>query len=144
FERGLKTADVEEMFAGLRERLVPLVRRIAERADAVDDSFLHQHYPHDAQLKLAEEALRLIGFDFERGRQDLTVHPFCMGVSPADVRLTTRVDEGWFNNCFYSALHEGGHGLYEQGLPQQYAGLPLGSTVSLGIHESQSRLWENV
>lgn len=144
YERGLKTADVEALFSGLRERLVPLVRRIAERADAVDDSFLYQHYPQAQQLALAEEVLRLIGFDFQHGRQDLTVHPFCMGVAITDVRLTTRVDENWFSNCFYSALHEGGHGLYEQGLPQEYEGLPLAETVSLGIHETQSRLWENV
>lgn len=144
FEHGLKTKDVERLFARLRERLVPLFRRISERADAVDDSMLRQHYPADQQLALAEAGLRTIGFDFERGRQDLTVHPFCLGLSASDVRLTTRVEEDWLSNCFFSALHEGGHGLYEQGLPQEFANLPLATSVSLGIHETQSRLWENI
>ena len=88
--------------------------------------------------------LKNIGFDFEAGRQDLSIHPFTTNFAPSDVRLTTKVDEEDFNAMTWSCLHEGGHGLYEQGLPEEEYGLPGGEAVSLGIHESQSRLWENM
>lgn len=84
-----------------------------------------------------------MGFDFEAGRQDYSEHPFTTSFAPTDVRITTRVDEGNFASMLWSCIHEGGHGLYEQGLPEDQYGLPLGAATSLGIHESQSRLWEN-
>lgn len=144
YEPGLTTDEATRLFSRLRQRLVPLVRAIAENVEAVDDSVLKQSFPEDEQWALAEDALRLIGFDFSRGRQDRTVHPFCTSFSPNDVRVTTRLDPNHFNPAFFAALHEGGHGLYEQGLPLEHEQSPLGQAVSLGIHESQSRLWENL
>lgn len=144
YEPGLTTEEVARLFSRLREDLVPLVRAITDNVDAVDDRILKQPFPENEQWALAEEALRLIGFDFSRGRQDATVHPFCTSFSPNDVRLTTRVDPNCFSPAFFAALHEGGHGLYEQGLPIEHEESPLGQAISLGIHESQSRLWENL
>src|SRR6185436_18604565 len=94
---------------------------------------------------LGREAARAVGFDFENGRLDVSVHPFCSGLGPGDTRMTTRFDENFFGNSFFSVLHETGHGLYEQGLPKaQHFGTPLAESISLGIHESQSRMWENL
>jgi carboxypeptidase Taq len=84
-----------------------------------------------------------IGFDFQRGRLDVTAHPFCTGIGPGDTRITTRYNEHQFGDAFFGVLHEVGHALYEQGLPVEHFGTPMGEAVSLGIHESQSRLWEN-
>jgi carboxypeptidase Taq len=95
-------------------------------------------------VRVVEEAARAIGFDFERGRLDVTTHPFCSGLGPLDVRMTTRYDENHFNDAFFSVLHEAGHGIYEQGLSMERYGTPVGASCSLGIHESQSRLWENL
>lgn len=144
YEPDLTTAEVERLFARLRQGLVPLVRAISERLDAVDDGILRQPFDEAAQWRLTEEALGAIGFDFRRGRQDRTVHPFCTAFSPQDVRVTTRVAPDQFAFAFFASLHEGGHALYEQGLPAHLAETPLGQAVSLGVHESQSRLWENL
>jgi carboxypeptidase Taq len=100
---------------------------------------LHRRYPADAQEKLSRQAAAAIGFDFSAGRLDVTVHPFCSGFGPGDTRITTRYDENNFGDAFFGVLHETGHGLYEQGLPAEH----FGDSISLGIHESQSRLWEN-
>jgi carboxypeptidase Taq len=105
---------------------------------------LARRYPVDAQDEFSRAASASIGFDYGRGRLDVTVHPFCTGLGPNDCRLTTRYDERWFNSAFFSALHEGGHGIYDQGLRSQWYALPPGEAVSLGIHESQSRMWENL
>jgi carboxypeptidase Taq len=97
----------------------------------------------DAQQAFAREAAAAIGFDFEAGRLDVTTHPFCSGIGPGDCRITTRYNPRFFNEAFFGVLHEAGHGIYEQGLAAEHFGAPLGSYCSLGIHESQSRLWEN-
>src|SRR5690606_18929065 len=104
---------------------------------------LQRHFPAAAQEQLARDAAALIGFDFEAGRLDTSVHPFCTMLGPGDTRMTTRYDENWFGDAFFGVLHETGHGLYNQGLPDEHYGLPTGEYLSLGIHESQSRLWEN-
>jgi carboxypeptidase Taq len=104
---------------------------------------LQGDYPIEAQKAFNLEVCRAIGFDLEAGRLDTTAHPFCSRLAPYDTRLTTRYDPHDFTNSFFGVLHETGHGLYEQGLPQDRHGLPSGTAVSLGIHESQSRLWEN-
>jgi carboxypeptidase Taq len=109
----------------------------------VDDSFLHLHYDKDTQWKFGMEVLKRMQFDFEAGRQDISEHPFTINFSSSDVRITSRIDENDFGNMTWSCLHEGGHALYEQGLPAEEYGLPLGEYCSLSIHESQSRLWEN-
>ena len=88
-------------------------------------------------------AAAALGFDFQRGRLDVAAHPFCTGIGPGDTRITTRYDERQFSDAFFGILHEVGHGLYEQGLPAEHFGTPMGEAVSLGVHESQSRLWEN-
>lgn len=104
---------------------------------------LERNYPPEAQAKMAREAAEAVGFNFQAGRLDVSLHPFCTGIGPGDTRMTTRYDPRYFGDAFFGVLHETGHGLYEQGLPAARFGTPLGETVSLGIHESQSRLWEN-
>jgi carboxypeptidase Taq len=114
-----------------------------ENHKQVDNSFLLQHFNKDNQWKFGMEILKRMQFDFEAGRQDISEHPFTINFNNTDVRVTTRIDENDFNNMTWSCIHEGGHALYEQGLPSEEYGLPLGEYCSLSIHESQSRLWEN-
>jgi carboxypeptidase Taq len=105
---------------------------------------VRRHFPVDAQDRFARLAAQSIGYDFAGGRLDKTAHPFSTDIGPGDVRITTRFDEHNFSQAFFGVLHETGHALYDQGLPADHWGAPLGDTVSLGIHESQSRLWENL
>ena len=98
----------------------------------------------ETQKIFAQQAAESIGYDFDRGRLDVSVHPFTVGLGPHDCRITTRYDGQFFNAAFFAVMHEAGHGLYEQGLPPEHYGLPLGEVTSLGIHESQSRMWENM
>ena len=142
FEPGAVTVEVAAVFADLREQLVPLVAAIGE-TDPRDDALLRKNCPEPGQNILSRDVLKAMGFDFRAGRLDRSAHPFTTGVGARDVRLTTHFDERDLAKALYSTIHEGGHGLYEQGLPLEEAGLPLGEAVSLGIHESQSRLWEN-
>lgn len=142
FEPGYTAAMLDTLFEDVKAKLVDLVQEIRKHPQ-VEDQFLHQHFPKDKQWASSIELLKRIGYDFEAGRQDWSPHPFTINFSPKDVRVTTRVDENDLNNLLWSSLHEGGHALYEQGLPEQYYGLPMSRHISLGIHESQSRLWEN-
>ncbi|HVT87485.1 MAG TPA: carboxypeptidase M32 [Tepidisphaeraceae bacterium] len=145
YEPGETAAGVQKLFDSFRNRLVDLTRRIVESGRKAPVELLERTYPIAMQEKLAREAAREVGFDFEAGRLDLTIHPFCCTIGPSDVRITTRYDERNFADGFFSVLHETGHALYEQGLPKkEYFGLPLGEAISLGIHESQSRMWENL
>lgn len=144
FEPGMKTAEVAQVFDGLKADLVPLVQAITARAERVDDSVLKQDYDEQAQWDFSMLVLPAIGFDLERGRQDRSVHPFTTSFSINDVRVTTRVGRDTFPSALFSTLHEGGHGLYEQNGDQSLEGTPLAGGASLGVHESQSRLWENV
>ncbi|HEV8002709.1 MAG TPA: carboxypeptidase M32 [Planctomycetaceae bacterium] len=143
YEPGGKTADVAKIFAALREALVPLVQAIANAKKRPDDSILTRRYPKTAQAEFATAAAAAIGFSFQDGRLDVSPHPFCSGNGPGDCRLTTRYDEHHFPCAFFGVLHEAGHGLYEQGLDRKAFGTPIGDAASLGIHESQSRMWEN-
>ncbi|MEX2356451.1 MAG: carboxypeptidase M32 [Thermaerobacterales bacterium] len=144
-EPGMTVAQVDRVFAQLREGLVPLVAAIAEKLDAVDDSVLRQKFARDQQWAISEEAVRAIGFDLDRnGRLDLSIHPFATNFSPEDVRITTRMDENFLSMCFFACLHEAGHGLYMQGIPTRYRRTPLISDLSSAVHESQSRMWENL
>lgn len=140
YEKGLTTDEVDALFNDLIPQLQPIIQAASERSAS---PIFQGHFPHDAQWKLGMEMLAHIGFDFEAGRQDLSLHPFTINFGARDVRLTTRIDEADFGNMLWSCLHEGGHGLYEQGLPDAEYGLPSGEYCSLSIHESQSRLWEN-
>ncbi|MDB5277759.1 MAG: carboxypeptidase [Ferruginibacter sp.] len=142
YDKGLTVATVDGIFNHLKPQLSVLLNKIKNKPQ-VDNSFLHQHFDKDAQWKFGIEILKEIGFDFEAGRQDLSVHPFTTSFNNYDVRVTTRVDERDFGNMTWSCIHEGGHALYEQGLPATEYGLPLSEYCSLSIHESQSRLWEN-
>jgi len=142
FERGATVSLLDNAFNQVREPLKDLLTRIQERPP-VDDSFLHRTYPKQKQWDFGMEVIRQLGFDFEAGRQDISEHPFTTSFNKNDVRITTRIDEQDFANMTWSCIHETGHALYEQGLPEEYYGLPLGEYASLSIHESQSRLWEN-
>lgn len=144
YEPMASTDEVRRVLAGLRDALVPILQNIRDSGVEPDTSVLRRHYPADAQHRFGSAIAAQIGFDFDRGRLDTTTHPFCTSLGPNDCRITTRFDEGFFSAGFYGILHEAGHGLYDQGLRDDMYGLPLGDSVSLGIHESQSRLWENM
>jgi carboxypeptidase Taq len=143
FEPRARTADVALVLAGLREELTPLVAALVGSSRKPRREMLRRRYPVAAQEAFGKLVAEAIGFDFQRGRLDVTHHPFCSSMGPHDCRITTRYDEHYFPMAFFGILHEAGHGLYDQGLPTEHYGLPPGSFVSLGIHESQSRLWEN-
>lgn len=144
FEPGALTSRVTEVLASLREQLVPLVAEIRDSGRSPKIDIITRRYPVDSQDKFARAICEHIGFDFHRGRLDITAHPFCSSNGPHDCRITTRYDEKHFPCAFFGALHEAGHGIYDQGLRTDWFGLPPGEAVSLGIHESQSRMWENL
>ena len=143
YEPGADSAAVAAVFARLRDGLVPLVRAIAESGARPDRSLTRRDFPVKDQARFAREAAAALGFDFDRGRLDVAAHPFCTTLGPADCRLTTRYDRHDFSQAFFGTLHEAGHGIYEQNLPAAAYGTPPGEACGLGIHESQSRLWEN-
>jgi len=143
YEPGAAAADIEPVFAELRRGLVDLMGVVRDAGPRDDDAALEREWPVDGQDRLSRQVLKSMGFDFDAGRLDTSTHPFTSGTSPVDVRLTTMFDPLDLSRSLYSTIHEGGHGLYEQGLPERYAGTPLGQACSLGIHESQSRMWEN-
>ena len=143
YEPGATARGVNEVFAKLADDLVPLIAAIGQSTRKPRRDVLEREYPVDAQKVFAEGAAAAIGFDFKSGRLDVTTHPFCSGIGPGDCRITTRYNPRFFNEAFFGVLHEAGHGIYEQGLPAVHFGTALGSYCSLGIHESQSRLWEN-
>ena len=141
FEPGMTTKTVAALFLSLKKKVVPLLHQVQD---------LSMHYQpisgpfdKDKQWLFTMDILKMMGFDFKNGRQDISSHPFTIDIHPSDVRLTTRLDENLFFSGITSSVHEGGHGLYEQGLQKEFFGTPLSQAVSLGIHESQSRLWEN-
>ncbi|MEM9940377.1 MAG: carboxypeptidase M32 [Planctomycetota bacterium] len=144
FEPGGKTREVTEVLENLRQDLVPLVSAIQQSSVDPNVDILKRNFPVEAQEEFARQASAKIGFDYQRGRLDVTHHPFCTETGPNDCRITTRYDPNFFNSAFFGTLHEAGHGIYEQGLRGDQYGLPPGKYCSLGIHESQSRLWENL
>ncbi len=144
YEPDEKTANVRRVLAALRDDLAPLVQAIAESDRSPHLEILERIYPVSAQETFGKEAAARIGFSFAAGRLDVTHHPFCTNLGPQDTRITTRYDERFFPSAFFGILHEAGHGIYDQGLPADHYGLPTGKYVSLGIHESQSRMWENM
>jgi len=142
-DEGMTTESVRALFAALRVKLVPIVRAITDQP-AADDSCLRGSFAEAAQLDFGLAAARRFGYDLDRGRLDKTHHPFCTKFSVGDVRITTRVRENDIGDALFSTLHEAGHALYEQGVSPALEGTPLASGTSAGVHESQSRLWENV
>jgi carboxypeptidase Taq len=144
YEEGITSAEVDALFTELRAGLVPLIAAIAERAEAVDASPLHGDFPLDGQRALVRRVVERLGWAPDGWRLDEAAHPFATSFGPGDVRLTTRYDAGYIGMALYGAIHEFGHGLYESQVDPALARGPLGEGVSLGVHESQSRLWENV
>ena len=142
YEPGARSRDLAGLFGVLRAELAPLAERLAA-ARQPDAGILRRDYPADRQRAFGEATAAALGFDFTRGRLDAAVHPSSVAVGPGDVRLTTRYDPHEFSDAFFSTLHEVGHGLYEQGLDAALTGQPAGDAPSLGLHESQARLWEN-
>jgi carboxypeptidase Taq len=142
YEPGMKSAQVGTLFAQLKSELVSLITAASERP--LDDSLLHGHFPVERQRKLVRRVVELMGFDPQSWRIDDAVHPFATSFGSSDVRITTRWDESYFASSLFGAMHECGHGLYEAGIAQSLQRTPLGYAESLGLHESQSRLWENM
>jgi len=160
YEPGARSAQLAILFQELRRELVPMVSAIAEAVrrrtaghsagpnpvasqDSDGEAVLKRFFPRERQKVFGEGVAAAIGFDFRRGRLDVSAHPFCSGIGPGDCRITTRYHEHHFSEALSGILHEVGHGLYEQGLDVAHYGTPMGEAVSLGVHESQSRLWEN-
>jgi carboxypeptidase Taq len=144
YEPGMTAAEVGTVFRPLRDELVQLVGEVRDSGRSPDAGLLTRSYPVERQKEFSLRAAKAIGFDFDAGRLDIAAHPFCSGIGPGDCRLTTRYDEHHFPGAFFGTLHEAGHGLYEQGLPHDAFGTAIGEAASLGIHESQSRMWENL
>lgn len=140
---GMSVATIQPLFAELRQALAQLVQTIT-RQTAPDDSCLHQAYPEVEQLAFGERIIRAYGYDFTRGRQDRTLHPFMTKFSIGDVRITTRVKADDLSEALFSTMHEAGHALYEQGFAPDLEDTLLDNGTSAGVHESQSRLWENL
>jgi carboxypeptidase Taq len=142
YEPGLTVEKLDEVFADVKKKLLPIIKKI-RKGTKVNNKFLRKKYNAQDQWDFGLHILESMGYDFDHGRQDLSTHPFTISFSPEDVRVTTRVDENDLGNMTWSCIHEGGHALYEQGLNPEDYGLPTGNAISLSIHESQSRLWEN-
>jgi carboxypeptidase Taq len=145
YEMNETATGVRKVFESLRDPLIELVGKIVGSSKKAPVEILERKYPKELQEKFSREAAEAIGFDFNAGRLDVTVHPFCSSPGAGDTRMTTRYDENFFGDAFFSVLHEAGHALYEQGLDKaNHFGEPIATSVSLGIHESQSRMWENL
>ncbi len=142
YEPGMRSAEVARLFGQLKAELTPLIATVSERS--IDDSVLHGDFPIDRQRELARRVVELMGFDPQSWRIDDAVHPFATSFGSSDVRITTRWDQSYFASSLYGAMHECGHGLYEAGISEELQRTPLGHAESLGLHESQSRLWENM
>ncbi len=143
YEPGATVAGLTPLFTQLKARLVPLLKRVLASPVVIDETMLQASYDAARQLEFGRLVLTAMGYNFDHGRLDVSAHPFTTSFHPTDVRVTTRVFERDVPSCLFSCIHEGGHGLYDQGLDPQHYGTPLGDSISLGIHESQSRLWEN-
>ncbi|MEC7502824.1 MAG: carboxypeptidase M32 [Candidatus Thermoplasmatota archaeon] len=144
YESGLTVSRLDPLFEGLRDKVAPLIRSVAERGGRPDISWVTENsWEQPGQERLSQKVSESIGFDFEAGRRDASTHPFCGGPNPDDVRWTTRYSETDPFGSLYGSMHETGHGTYEQGRPRDLDFQPAGKANGLGIHESQSRLWEN-
>ena len=142
-DEGMNVAQILPLFSGLRDALVPLLKDINSQTE-ISDACLRQTFSKDKQLDFGINVAKRYGYDLSRGRQDLSAHPFCTTFSINDVRITTRVKENYLGDALFSTLHEAGHAMYEQGINSDLEGTPLAEGVSSGVHESQSRLWENI
>ncbi len=144
YEQGMKTAEVREIFSAVKKGLVPLREAIQEKGPVVNDAFLHQPFDVDKQKEFAHYIAPKVGYDFSRGHLGTVVHPFAITFGRNDSRITTRWSPEFINPALFGTLHESGHAIYEQGTDPEVARTPLARGTSLGIHESQSRMMENV
>ena len=144
FEPGMKAAQVKTIFTDLRKQQVALVQAIADKGNVIDDRLLYQRFPEDKQLAFGMEIAQRFGFDLNRGRQDLSAHPFTTEFGSGDVRITTCLNPEFLPKGMFGTFHETGHALYGQGIPERYDRTPLAGNLSLAFHESQSRTWENL
>lgn len=144
YEEGATTDQIHRVFHHLKDSLVPLIKIASERSSRLGPSVLEGNFELEPQERFSKWVAEQIGFDFQRGRLDQTEHPFCTTLGPHDHRILTRFSRESFSTGLYGVLHEAGHGMYEQGLDPHWYGTPVGSAASLGVHESQSRLWENL
>ncbi len=143
YEPGATTAEIKRVFGDLRQSLIPIVRALSE-TESPDDSVLRRSFDPERQWHFGMEVARAVGYDFVHGRQDKSAHPFTTSFSVRDVRITTRIAPTFFSTGLFGTIHEAGHALYEQGIDPALDRTPLADGTSLGIHESQSRLWENL
>ena len=143
YEPGMTTARLQSLFTHLQQETLALLDRIDQAPRQIDRAIIQQPFDIQAQRAFGEAILRQMGFDFEAGREDTSTHPFTTSFGPTDVRVTTRFDPNDLAVALYATIHEGGHALYDQGIPVELARTIVGQAASLGIHESQSRLWEN-
>lgn len=143
FEPGLKTAEVQQIFDALRPQQVALLKEIAAKPE-IDDAVMHIPYDEQGQWDFGVEVITRFGYDWNRGRQDKSVHPFTTSFGINDVRITTRFDPSRAASALFSTMHEAGHAMYEQGFPASLRRLPLADGASMAVHESQSRMWENL
>ncbi|MGG0716769.1 carboxypeptidase M32 [Robertmurraya massiliosenegalensis] len=143
YEPGITVEILDNVFGELREKIIPLVKAISESADKPETSFLFEHFPKGKQRDFSLNILEQMGYDFQAGRLDETVHPFAIGLNPGDVRVTTKYDEKDYRVAVFGTIHEGGHALYEQNISKDLVGTPLCTGTSMGIHESQSLFYEN-
>jgi carboxypeptidase Taq len=145
YEPGAKKARLQEIFGELKAELVPLIREISALSDGDRSRPLYGRFDEKKQEEFARQVVSDFGYDWKRGRLDRVVHPFCISLAgPGDVRITTRFDPGWLSPALFATLHEAGHAIYEQGIDTAYSRTPLSGGTSMGVHESQSRLWENL
>ena len=143
FEPGLKTADVQRIFDDIRPHQIKLISAI-QKAESVRDDFRYLNYAKDAQWQFGMNVIKQFGFDFEHGRQDISVHPFTTNFGLGDVRITTRIDQNYLPTALFGSMHEAGHAMYEQNISPTLRRTLLCGGASMAIHESQSRLWENM
>ncbi|MGC4376402.1 carboxypeptidase M32 [Fictibacillus sp. Mic-4] len=144
YEPGMTVAILDDVFGKLREKIVPLLQKVTESKDKPETGFLFHHFPKEKQREFSIHVLKEMGYDFNGGRLDETVHPFEITINRDDVRITTRYAENDFRTAIFGTIHEGGHALYEQNIAKDLIGTPLCSGTSMGIHESQSLFWENI
>ena len=144
YEPGMKTSEVEKIFRALKNALIPMIQEIANNREAINDTLLQKRFGASKQWDFGIDVLEHMGYDFTRGRQDESAHPFTISFSPNDVRITTRLNPNMFASALFSSIHEGGHALYEQGVSTSLSRTLLCEGASMAVHESQSRFWENV
>ena len=144
YEAGLTVNKLDKVFGELRDGIVEILNKIKVTGKTIDDSFFHNHFPKSEQESLSLKILDLMGFDFKIGRMDETEHPYTLDMTNKDVRITNHYYENDFTSALFSAIHEGGHALYEQDIPDLLEGTGLNVASSMAVHESQSRFYENI